>query len=126
MIVDDEDFVAFTLQEGLNKLPHCKVMATTSSMRALHLFKKNRFDLLVTDYQMPHIDGITLASHIWHKYSRVPTILITAQGETIPEKHLEMVPFAYVLNKPVRLNDVRQAVMQTLREHSQFLAPTQV
>ena len=40
LIVDDEEFVAFTLQEGLEKLPNCEVRITDNGKEALRLFEE--------------------------------------------------------------------------------------
>ena len=62
--MDDEEFVAFTLREGLEKLPHCEVVVTMSGVQALKLFEERPFDLLITDYKMPDLNGVVLASQI--------------------------------------------------------------
>jgi PAS domain S-box-containing protein len=57
-----------------------------SPLQALELIKNICFDCIVTDYQMPEMDGIQLAEHIKH-LSEVPIILYTGKGsEEVAER----------------------------------------
>jgi len=40
-------------------------------------------DLVVTDWQMPEIDGLELVNTIGDKYPEVPVVLMTAHGSEV-------------------------------------------
>lgn len=124
LIVDDEEFVAFTLQEGLEKLPNCKAEITMSGQRALELFEQQPFDLLITDYKMPDMNGVTLASHIRKRYPRTGIIMITAYSRDLIQEPFAVATVQRVLNKPIRLSEIRSVVLETLDEmrHPQVLS----
>ncbi len=111
LIVDDEEYVALTLRDGLEKLPNCEIIAATSGNEALSYFAQQPFDLLITDYKMPDIDGITLTTKIQQLYPRTASIIITAYGDRIPHGAPIDVP---VLDKPVTLAQIRTATLETL------------
>jgi CheY-like chemotaxis protein len=114
-VVDDEELVALTMQEGLEKLPNCEVAMATNGYMALQLFEQRPFDLLITDYQMPGLDGLTLATHIHHLYPDTATIMITAYGakmvynQTAPNTIIQ-----HILDKPVKLSEIRSLTLETL------------
>lgn len=114
LIVDDEETVAVTLQEGLNSLPNCEVVTTTKTKQALRLFEEQRFDLLITDYKMPVMDGLNLATHIRRMSPKVAIIIITAHNDSVLRERASMISVEHVLNKPVRLTEIRSIALEVL------------
>ncbi len=115
LVVDDEENVALTLQEGLQKLPDCEVQVATSGEQALALFKEQAFDLLITDYKMPGTDGLTLAARVRQTYPRTEIILITAYGDDILRQQAAHLSILHVMDKPVKLKEIRDMALGTLR-----------
>ena len=114
LVVDDEENVALTLQRGLKKLPNCEVVAATSARQALQLFTQGPFDLLITDYMMPDMDGVELAASIKRSYPQTIIILITGHGSQALSEQAARVPIQRILDKPVKLTEIRDVASQTL------------
>jgi CheY-like chemotaxis protein len=117
LIVDDEECVAFTLREGLQKLPQCEIVVTSSGQQALELFKEEPFDLLITDYKMPDLNGVALASCIQQRYPGTGIIMITAYGHDLIQDPVAAHAIQRVLHKPIRLSEIRDVAMETLALH---------
>jgi len=117
LIVDDEEFVAFTLREGLEKLPHCEVEVTMSGLQALKLFEEHPYDLLVTDYKMPDLNGVLLASQIRQQYPSTGIIMMTAYNHDLIQEPSAAASIQRVLNKPVKLTEIRDVALETLAAH---------
>ncbi|MNL09654.1 Autoinducer 2 sensor kinase/phosphatase LuxQ [compost metagenome] len=67
--------------------------STTSAEEALVLLEKNKYDMVLTDIQMPDMDGIEFAkrvrSNVDNKNANIPMIAITGQvNEEDHEKYL--------------------------------------
>lgn len=124
LIVDDEAFVAMTLQEGLEKLPNCEIEMATSGQEALQIIEQQPCDILITDYRMPDIDGLTLAGQIQQAHPETATIMITAYGETVLNQHSTEVAVTQVLDKPVKLADVRRVTSRVLADLPGSQPPT--
>lgn len=116
LIVDDEEFVAFTLQEGLEKLPNCEVMITDNGKEALRLFEENPFDLLITDYKMPEMSGVALATQIRQKYPGTGVVMVTAYSNDLLRDPSAAAAIQRVLDKPVKLSEIRNVAQETLNE----------
>ncbi len=114
LIVDDEEFVALTLREALESLPNSKTVTATNGEEALRLFEEQHFDLLITDYKMPGADGITLASRVREMYPRTVVIMVTAYGDAALREQAASVSIAHILDKPVRLADIRDVATKAL------------
>ena len=50
---------------------------------ALENFPKQAFDLLITDFRMPSMDGIELISHIRKLRPEIPIVLISGFADTL-------------------------------------------
>lgn len=119
LIVDDEEIVALTLQEGLNSLPNCEITTTTKPKEAVQLLEQQPIDLLITDYKMPEMDGLILATYTRQLSSQTAIIIITAHNEHSLRKQAAGLSIQHILNKPVRLEEIRKVAMEALnaREH---------
>jgi CheY-like chemotaxis protein len=120
LVVDDDVSVAQTLQEGLERLPNCEVVAVTEPQQALELFTQAPFDLLITDYQMRGMNGLTLAAHAHRLHPQTTTIIITAYGERVLREETDGLPIHRVLDKPVKLAEIRSIALQALENHPAF------
>lgn len=114
LIVDDEEKLVLGLQLGLEMLPNCEVAVATDGRQALQLCEQRSFDLLITDYQMPGMNGIALAKHIRRLYPQTVIIMITGGGGEMLQEQIKGTSIQRILDKPVGLSDIRGAVLQAL------------
>ncbi len=116
LIVDDEESVVLTFRCSLETLPNCEVATATSASEALRLASEGPLDLLITDYKMPDMDGVTLASRIRALHSQIAIIMITAYGDDALREMAAALPVQRVLDKPVGIRDIRSTVTQLLAD----------
>ncbi|HEY6837860.1 MAG TPA: response regulator, partial [Geobacteraceae bacterium] len=78
LLVDDEEALAFAAQRMLRKLGY-EVDAASDPCGALQLFRAQpeRFDLVITDQTMPHMNGTELARELAGIRPDIPIILCT-------------------------------------------------
>jgi len=114
LIVDNEENVALTLQDGLRKLPHCEVVVAVSGQQALKFFEEQPFDLLITDYKMPGMDGMTLAARVRRLCPCVPVVVVTAYRDDALRERATRVPVQQILDKPVGLATLRRVALEAL------------
>ena len=114
LLVDDEENVIVTMKAGLQMLLNCEVVTATSGEEALRLFEEKPFDLLITDYRMPGIDGLALAARVRQSYPQMGIVMITAYGDDGLRERAVQIPIQSILDKPVNLTDVRTAALAAL------------
>ncbi|MFO0612257.1 MAG: sigma-54 dependent transcriptional regulator [Polyangiaceae bacterium] len=118
LIVDDERGVAFALAELLGDLGHATRTAG-SARDALALFDEAPFDLVLTDYAMPEVDGLGLLAELRSRDPELPVVLLTARGsERLAARAIKEGAFDY-LPKPFD-NDELEAIVARALEVSQL------
>ncbi len=104
LVVDDSMMDRRIAGGLLEKQPDWKISYAKDGQEALDVIEKGAPDLIVTDLQMPELNGLELVQEVKRSYPMVPVILMTAQGsEQIAVKALECGAASYV--PKVRLSD---------------------
>ncbi|MCB2183830.1 MAG: sigma-54 dependent transcriptional regulator [Desulfobulbaceae bacterium] len=79
LIVDDERDLRMSLYEALNRQGYMVSVAENGAM-ALEMMKKNPADLIISDINMPEMDGLDLLQAIRITYSDLPVVIITGHA----------------------------------------------
>jgi CheY-like chemotaxis protein len=82
LLVDDNHLGLRVRTAVLEELGH-HVTAVSCGKEALHRFLSERFDLVVTDYRMPELNGIELTARIREQHPSVPVIMISGLAEAL-------------------------------------------
>jgi len=102
LVVDDEPDLVEIFTAWLEDADCKKVMGAESGEAALAMFELMSVDLLVTDINMPVMDGITLIRAIAKTDVRMMPIIIFVSGQTYNETELRQLGVRTFLSKPVR------------------------
>lgn len=112
LIVDDDPFLLELTAHILNEA-NMTVVSLTKGEDALTAINEQAFDLLITDVQMPGINGYDLLSYFrTSKGTEIPAIAVT--GESNDRHHYLSAGFSSVLQKPFQPNELIEAVSGTL------------
>jgi CheY-like chemotaxis protein len=91
-----------------------EVVLAGNGGEALSLFLENSFDLVLTDLEMPIMDGLSLACHIKERSPSTPVILLTGTDRETVWKKVKSAPIDSVIFKPFLLNDFQSTVRRVL------------
>ena len=80
LYVDDEEGLLELGKLFLEKSGQFRVDTVTSADEALRILKSTSYDAIVSDYQMPDMDGIALLKAIRTEFSDLPFIIFTGKG----------------------------------------------
>lgn len=103
LLVDDESYVTESLKVTIpwGELGVNKVHQAESAAEALELMERHSIDILVTDIQMPEVNGLQLIELVQERWPNVRCILLTGHSEFhYAKKAIELHVLDYVL-KPV-------------------------
>ncbi len=96
LVVDDSPVQQTQIQMVLERDGY-RVSLANDGLDALRAIEQERPDIVVTDLQMPNMNGLELVSEIKARYPNIPVILATAVGsETIASAALQKGASSYV------------------------------
>lgn len=107
LLVDDDPENLWALQMALESDGHC-VSVAGGADRAMDILRREHIQLLVTDYEMPGIDGAQLS--VWARaqpaHAELPIVLLSAG----PEPAGGICCWTRFLRKPTDLADLSLAI----------------
>lgn len=80
LLVDDEPCLLDVCRDYLELTGELSVVGAESGTQALEALEKKPFDAIVSDFQMPNMDGIQLLHEVRRRYGSLPFILFTGKG----------------------------------------------
>ena len=107
LIVDDDYDIRNILSRYL-LIQGFEVETAGNGLEALEIFTEMCFDAVLTDFQMPGMDGIKLADQI-RKHDPKKLIIMMTSNKLMSSQEEELVD--YVVDKPFELNEV-YAILQ--------------
>lgn len=115
LIVDDSTIMRMVLVMNLRRLLGVNITEAVNGLDALKKLANGPFDLVLTDMNMPEMDGAGLIRHIRTQLnSDVPIVIITTKGET-KDRDLGMTLGANgYLTKPVDMKALIRTVLKFL------------
>jgi DNA-binding NtrC family response regulator len=81
LVIDDEEMVAMTLQGLLELETRYRVLSFTDPIKALAALESEKIDVIVSDFMMPGMDGITFLKHAREKKPMTTRILLTGYAD---------------------------------------------
>ena len=80
LIVDDSDVDRLLMEGLLKKVPGFEVIGARDGVHALEQLKAWSIDMVITDIQMPRMDGLELMKAARKDYPDIPVVLTTGMG----------------------------------------------
>ncbi len=87
-----------------------EVALADNGAEALAVFQKSCFDLVLTDFQMPVMDGFSLAGQIKGKSPGTPVIIMTGSNRESVRQKMNKGAVESVIFKPFKLEDLQRTV----------------
>ena len=113
LVVDDDRNTRESLRRGLSRAGYVVLTAEDGS-KAVPVLQEREVDLLITDYKMPSMDGLRLASTAQVVRPSVAIIMISAFASVDTAVSAIKQGVVDVIEKPVKLRDVKKAAARAL------------
>lgn len=122
MIVDDEEMVLMSIRSFLNLETSYEVLTFTSPLEALDHFAQHEVDLVMSDYLMPEMDGISFLAKVRDLRPDVPRIILTGYaGKENAIKAINEVGLYQYIEKPWNNEDL-QIILRNSLEKRQLIS----
>ncbi len=119
LVVDDELDMKWLITETFKKQIRNKELHFTfalNGLEALEILKNNNLiDLVITDINMPAMDGLTLLAKLNELYPFLKTVIISAYGDMIKIRTAMNYGAFDFLNKPVDIDELEATVNKSLK-----------
>ncbi len=102
LVADDSPETRELLFEALS-LKECAVTCVKDGLEALASLLTGPYDLLITDYQMPRLNGLALLRCLQASTRCLPSILITGQSSPDLIEEAKRAGVTLVLSKPIAI-----------------------
>ena len=113
MIVDDEKLVRWSVSNGLRRDSH-EVFCAENGEKAMEKAKEVAFDLVITDFKMPGMNGAELLDQLKRLSPDTKVMILTAFSAELNEQTaLELGACGYI-EKPFVVDEIRELVHTVL------------
>lgn len=125
LIVDDDIHILELIQRHLQSLNYHTYKAI-SVKEALQILKDQSIDLLITDLQMPGLDGLELIKYASEHFPEIPKLVVT--GFPSIDGALEVMKSGAVdyITKPFTKDELKTAILKSLENNPKPIKPIKI
>ena len=108
LVVEDSPTMRQLISFALKRIPRSKIVEANDGIDALKKLSTQKFDIILTDINMPIMDGLKLVSMVRNDpaHKTIPIIIITTEGaEEDRKRGLALGANAYI-PKPIQTADL--------------------
>ena len=115
LLVDDEPIIG-QITKGMLEHIGYQVTVRSSTLEALELFQRAayRFDLVLADFNMPHVSGNCLSKQMVQIRPDIPVILCTGFSNALTEQEMKAAGIRAVALKPLLMADLAKLIRDVL------------
>ncbi len=116
LLVDDSALARKHMRRVLEGMGIERFSEASDGNQALEMMQNNFFDLVVTDYNMPNMDGKELVDHIRSgtDQSSVPILMVTSEQDQQRIAAVQQAGVSAVCDKPFLTGSVKSMIQQML------------
>lgn len=113
LIVDNDLEFLNSLKVGLEKYSQFEILTAANGLEALDILKKTRISVLVTDLEMPEMDGRELLDYMKKNRPQIPCVVMTAKESPESNNNADRDILQYI-EKPFDFNQLFTVIMEGL------------
>jgi len=115
LVVDDDKIILELTATFLENLSiRLTVLTAENGAAAIDMLRARKVDLVLTDLNMPVIDGFTLLSYISIEYPYIKAIAMTGLKSADISEKLRFLGVRHCMEKPFNMQDLNEKIIQVL------------
>lgn len=118
LFVDDSPTIREMIESSLIEIGYINIQSADNGFEALQLSAEEDYDFIITDINMPHMDGLELIQKLRDKfdYITVPIMVLTTEWSLEMKKEGQRVGATSWIVKPFDTHCLHQAILDTIRK----------
>ena len=116
LIVEDSATTRALIRAVIEELGEFETVEASSGFEALKMLPQQEYDLIITDINMPDINGLELINFVRNnpRYNQIPIIIVsTERSEEDKKRGMALGATAYV-TKPFKSLELQEIIKKTL------------
>lgn len=109
LVIDDQPIVTDLLVSVLERMAYQSQVASSGSA-GLEMFKKDGFDLVITDLGMPDVSGWDVSKAVKERKPNVPVVVITGWGVDPDPNKLKESRVDLIIHKPFQIDELEKII----------------
>ncbi|MFT7414144.1 MAG: two-component system chemotaxis response regulator CheY [Methylophagaceae bacterium] len=120
LLVDDSVTARNHIKRVLNSLGIQNIQTASNGVEAVEILSRAEFDLIVTDLNMPEMDGQQLTEFVRNDMGNtyVPILMVTSEHDQARLGHVQQAGVSAVCDKPFEPQSIREVLYRVLDERS--------
>ena len=125
LVIDDNEHIRVSLSGSLSAIGY-KVVTASSGDKGYDLLFRNRYDLVITDSQMPEINGWHLLDLIKAHRPCTPVLMITGTSRDEILEKMKTTRVDFLMFRPFRIEELHHIVQSFLVNNSSEMSTTKI
>jgi DNA-binding NtrC family response regulator len=113
LLIDDDEWIRDSLSLFLES-EGCQLLALETAEEALEVLKQQTYEIIITDYRLPGIDGLEFIRRIQSKNLDAVIILITAYGDDEVISEAKRIGVQDIIAKPFNSEDIEASLSRLI------------
>jgi len=114
LLVDDAELFLKSFERLLVKEGY-EITTASNGLEGIECIRKNDFDLVVTDIEMPKMDGFEMLRKIQKFKRELVVIVLTAFGSLEKEEKAMFLGASKYIEKPVEIDYIKEIIKDALK-----------
>lgn len=122
LVVDDSALSRRFIRQTLEHIGVGLIMEASDGAEALKIMEQQRFDLIISDYNMPNVDGIELVEHIRRESNQqaIPVMMVTSEQNESRLAAIERSGVSALCSKPLSYDMMKQMIEQIIADSTEI------
>ena len=115
LLVDDDEFIRDSLRLMFGARG-CYLLAVETAEEALEVLKGQDYDIIITDYKLPGMDGLEFCKQIHETHPHTMMVLITAYGSRAVEDEASNIGVHELIEKPITSESIEASLERLFKK----------